>query len=49
MTYDYTYEVSQLKFKYQRMRVDYVNMNLLKNHTGVGGDEEKQRVICSDD
>ena len=46
---DHIYEVSQLKSKYQRMRVDYLNMNLLKNHTRLGWDEEKQRVTCTKD
>ena len=32
---DKTYDVTQLKSKYQRMRFEYFNTNVLKNHTGL--------------
>ena len=46
---DKIYDVIQLKSKYQRIRIDYFNTNVLKNHIGLGWDDTLQRVICSDE
>ena len=46
---DKVYDLGQLRSKYQRMRVDYTNTTLLKNHIGLRWDEEKQMATCSEE
>ena len=46
---DKDYDIPKLKSKYQRMRTDYFNTNVLKNHTGLRWNATLQRVVCSDE
>ena len=41
--------IGSLKSKYHRMRADYQGICFLRNHTGLGWDEEKQVVVASDE
>ena len=46
---DKTYDFTQLKSKYQQMRIDYFNTNVLKDRIGILWDDTLQRVVCSDE
>ncbi|KAL5562061.1 hypothetical protein UlMin_031808 [Ulmus minor] len=41
--------IGSLKSKYHRMRADYQGICFLRNHTGLGWDEEKQVVVATDE
>ena len=41
--------IGQLKSKYHWMQVDYQGICFLRNHTGLGWDEENQVVVAMDE
>ena len=43
------FTIDQLKSKYHWMQVDYQGMCFLRNHTGLGQDDEKHMVVCTDE